>query len=81
MRYVSIQQTTRYSICKISDIACGPPFWTVLVSWYPHHASLDAMLMYKTIQNQSSKTKACPGVMTSRASSADQEYHVAKTSF
>ncbi len=34
--YVSIQQTIRYSICKISDIACGPPFWTVLVSWYPH---------------------------------------------
>ncbi len=24
-------------MCKISDIACGPPFWTVLVSWYPHH--------------------------------------------
>ncbi len=37
MRYISIQQTIRYSICKISDIACGPPFWTVLVSWYPHH--------------------------------------------
>ncbi len=36
-RYVSIQQTIRYSIWKISDIACGPPFWTVLVSWYPHH--------------------------------------------
>ncbi len=32
MRYVSIQQTIRYSICKISDIACGPPFWIVLVS-------------------------------------------------
>ncbi len=30
--------TTNYSICKISDIACGPPLWTVLVSWYPHHA-------------------------------------------
>ncbi len=26
-----------YSICKISNIACGPPFWTVLDSWYPHH--------------------------------------------
>ncbi len=37
LRYVSIQQTIQYSICKISDIACGPPFWTVLVSWYPHH--------------------------------------------
>ncbi len=32
MRYVSIQQTIRYS-----DIACGHPFWTVLVSWYSHH--------------------------------------------
>ncbi len=29
MRYVSIQQTIRYSICKISDIDCGPQFWTV----------------------------------------------------
>ncbi len=37
MRYVSIQQTIRYSICKISDIACGPPFWNVLVSWFPHY--------------------------------------------
>ncbi len=37
MRYVSIQQTIRYSICKISDIACGPPFRTILFSWYPHH--------------------------------------------
>ncbi len=37
MRYVSLQQTIRYLICKISDIACGAPFWTVLVSWYPHH--------------------------------------------
>ncbi len=37
MRYVAIQQTIRYSICKISVIACGPPFWTVFVSWYPHH--------------------------------------------
>ncbi len=27
----------RYSICKISDIARRPPFWNVLVSWYPHH--------------------------------------------
>ncbi len=30
--------TTNYlifTICKISDIACGPPFWTVLFSWYP----------------------------------------------
>ncbi len=39
LRYVSIQQTIQYSICKISDIACGPPFWTVLVSWYPDHDS------------------------------------------
>ncbi len=23
------KQTIRYSICNISDIACGPPFWTV----------------------------------------------------
>ncbi len=38
MKYVSIQQTIRYSICKISDIACGPSFWAVLVSWYPNHA-------------------------------------------
>ncbi len=38
MRYVSMQQTIQYSICKISDIACGPLFRTVLVSWYPHHA-------------------------------------------
>ncbi len=37
MRYVSIQQTIRYSICKISDIACGHTFWTVLVSWSPRH--------------------------------------------
>ncbi len=37
MRYVSIQQTIRYSICKISDIACGPLCWTVLVSWYSYH--------------------------------------------
>ncbi len=37
MRYVSIQQTIQYSICKISDIACGPLFWTVLVNWYFHH--------------------------------------------
>ncbi len=26
MRFVSIQQTIQYSICKISYIACGPPF-------------------------------------------------------
>ncbi len=37
MRYVSIQQTIRYSKYKILNIACGPPFWTVLVSWYPHN--------------------------------------------
>ncbi len=29
-----------YSICKISDIARGPPFWTDLVSWYPHHITV-----------------------------------------
>ncbi len=34
MRYVSIQQTIQYSICKISDIACGLPFWTV--KWYDY---------------------------------------------
>ncbi len=33
---LSIRQTIWYSICKILDIACGPAFWTVLVSWYPH---------------------------------------------
>ncbi len=35
MRYVSIQQTIWYSMCKISDFACGAPFWTVMVRWYP----------------------------------------------
>ncbi len=36
MRYVSIQQTIRIVICKISHIGCASPFWTVLVSCYPH---------------------------------------------
>ncbi len=30
MRYVSIEQTIQFSICKISDMSCVPPFWTHL---------------------------------------------------
>ncbi len=36
---VSTQQTLWFSIFKISDICCIPPFWTVLVSWYLHDAT------------------------------------------
>ncbi len=46
MRYVSIQQTIRYSICKISDIACGPPFWTISVSWYPHQVLVGIIILF-----------------------------------
>ncbi len=31
-----IQQTIRFSICKSWDIGCTPPFWTVLITWYPY---------------------------------------------
>ncbi len=40
MRYVSIQQTIQFSICKISDIGYVPSIWTVLVKWYPHYGKL-----------------------------------------
>ncbi len=33
--YDSIQQTIRFSIWKISHIVCAPPFWTLLIRWYP----------------------------------------------
>ncbi len=34
MRYVSLEPTIQFSICKISYIGCVPPIWTVWVSWY-----------------------------------------------
>ncbi len=34
-------------MCKISDIVCAPPIWTVLVRWYPHCA---VMLEYNKIK-------------------------------
>ncbi len=34
-RYVSIEQTIQFAICKISDIGSATVFWTVLVRWYP----------------------------------------------
>ncbi len=40
MKYVPIQQTLSCSECKISDIGCVPPFWTVLVMWYYHCACM-----------------------------------------
>ncbi len=43
MRNVSIEKTIQFIICKISDIGCAPPLWTVLVSWYPHY-----VLVHKT---------------------------------
>ncbi len=35
---ISCLNTTNYaiSVCKISDIGYISPFWTVLVSWFPH---------------------------------------------
>ncbi len=32
-------------VCKISDIGCVPPFWTVMVSWYP-------LCIYATISSE-----------------------------
>ncbi len=29
-----IQKTIQFSICKISNIGCAPPIWTLLVRWY-----------------------------------------------
>ncbi len=37
MRYVSIEQTIKFPLCKMSYIVCTPPFWNVLVSWYPNY--------------------------------------------
>ncbi len=46
------KQTIWYSTCKISDIAWGPPFWTVLVSWYPHHGVEEFWrIISKTVYN------------------------------
>ncbi len=39
MRYVlrAIKQTIHFSINKMTDIGCAPPFWMVLVSCYLHY--------------------------------------------
>ncbi len=37
MIYVSIQHTIRFSVCKISDIGCAPPSWTVSIRWYSYY--------------------------------------------
>ncbi len=34
---ICLNSTNWFSICNMSDTGCVPPFWTVLVTWYPHY--------------------------------------------
>ncbi len=57
MRYVSIQQTIRFSISKISNIGCATPSWTVLVSWYHDYVTIVSGRPYWHIWLENLKSK------------------------